>query len=216
MKKALTYFWQHGCITLLCCAIAALPIVGCTNAQRLQVVTDIKTFLPAVTNVAEAVCAFTPAAPICIGGVAAVSGSANALDTWLVNYFTAKQNGTVPPGTIASLNAAITQFEADATNILDAVRILDPSKQAEIQALAAAASILLAAAETLFPSTVVQPTSLKFAHLAPATKFDLGKWTSDYNAKVDAAQKKLPRNVNLKKVHLHGTLARFATAGVAK
>jgi hypothetical protein len=199
---------------LLACAVAmsTMATVACTPQQKLAVVTDIQKFLPVVTNVANAVCGFTPAATVCLGGVTAVSASAGILDTALVNYFTAQANGTVPPGVIAALAQAIGTFETDAGNILDSVRVLNPTLQTEIESLAAAAQVLLAVVEGLLPSV---GQTAKFAASKPAN-FDLNVFVVDYNAKVAASQKLLPRNIALKKVHVHSVVARYATAGWLK
>lgn len=199
---------------VLSCAVAmcSMVTVGCTPQQKLAVVTDIERFIPVVTNVADAVCGFTPAAPICIGGVTAVSASAKVLSTAVVNYYTAVASGTVPPGVIAALNQALSTFEGDASSILDSVRILNPTLQTEIQALVASAQVLLAVVEGLLPSAV---QSTKFAAAKPS-RFNLGNFASDYNKQVDAVQKAVPRSVSLKKVHAHSPMLRFVSLGIAK
>ncbi len=202
-KKVLTF--------LLTCAVAmsTMVTVACTPQQKLAVVNDIQRFLPVVTNVADAVCGFSPAAPVCLGAVTAVSGSAGILDTALVNYYTAEASGTVPPGIVAALNQAISTFEGDAGNILDSVRILNPALQAQIETLASAAQVALGLIEALLPSTGAQ---LKFAASKPSN-FNAKAFVDDYNVKVDVSQKFLPRGVKLKKVHLHSAFARYITAG---
>lgn len=202
-KKVLTF--------LLTCAVAmsTMVTVACTPQQKLAVVNDIQKFLPIVTNVADAVCGFTPGAPVCLGAVTAVSASAGVLDTALVNYYTAEASGTVPPGIIAALNQAISSFEGDAGNILDAVRVLNPTLQTEIETLAGAAQVMLAVVEGLLPSTGAQ---LHFAAARPSN-FNAKAFVDDYNVKVDVSQKLLPRSVKLKKVHLHSAFARYITAG---
>lgn len=202
-KKVLTF--------LLTCAVAmsTMVTVACTPQQKLAVVQDIQKFLPVVTNVADAVCGFTPAAPICLGGVTAVSASAGVLNTALVNYFSAQASGTVPPGIVAALNQAISTFEGDAGEILASVRVLNPTLQTEIETLAGAAQVMLAVVEGLLPSTGAQ---LKFAAAKPSN-FNLKSFVADYNNKVEVSQKLLPRNVALKKVHMHSGFVRYITAG---
>ena len=201
-KKVLTF--------LLTCAVAmsTMVAVGCTPQQKLAVVNDIQKFLPVVSNVADAVCGFSPAAPVCSGGVTAVT-ACGILDTALVNYYTAQATGTVPPGIIAALNQAISTFEGNATNILDSVRILNPALQQEIQDLAAAAQVFLGVVEGLLPSTGAQ---LKFAASRPSN-FDLKAFVDDYNGKVAVCQKWVPAKVSLKKIHIHSAFARYVTAG---
>lgn len=205
-KKFLTF--------LLTCAVAmsTMVTVACTPQQKLAVVQDIQKFLPVVTNVADAVCGFTPAAPVCLGGVTAVSASAGILDTALVNYFTAQASGTVPPGLVAALNQAISTFEGDAGNILASVRVLNPTLQTEIETLAGAAQVMLAVVEGLLPSTGAQ---LKFAAAKP-TNFNMKTFVDDYNNKVAVTQKLLPRSVSLKQVHMHNGFARYISAGYLK
>jgi hypothetical protein len=212
MKRIATLAWQHSIIVVALVAITITP--ACTTAQKLAVVTDIQKFLPAVTNVADSVCAFLPAAPICTGAVAAVTASAGILDTALVNYFTALNSGTVPPGILALLQQAITTFEADAGNILDAVRILNPALQLEIQAIATAASVLLAVVEGLLP-VVVSATRFRVSTPAPSS-FNLSTWVVDYNGKVATLQRQMPRNVTLKKIHVHSLFVRIVSVGMAK
>lgn len=203
VKKFLTF--------LLTCAVAmsTMVTVACTPQQKLAVVNDIQKFLPLVSNVADAVCGFLPGSPVCVGGVAVVTASAGILDTALVNYFTAQASGTVPPGIIAALNQAITTFEGDASNILDSVRVLNPTLQQEIQDLVAAAQVFLGVIEGLLPSTGAQ---LKFAASRPSN-FDLKAFVDDYNGKVAVSRKWVPAKVSLKKIHIHSGFARYITAG---
>lgn len=207
MKSLLTF--------LLTCAIAMSSMiqVGCTPQQELAVVSDIGKFLPAVTNVADAVCAFTPAAPICLGGVAAVAASSKVLQTALQNYFTAKVNGTIPAGVIASLSGAITTFEGDASNILGAVHVVDPSKVAPIEAMAAAAEVLLSIVESLLPP-VAPANQLRFtASTKTLSAVSLTSAVTSYNAKVAACEKALPYKKSLKRVHIHNVAMRVVSFG---
>jgi len=153
--------------------------------------------------------------PLSVGGVAAVSASADVLDTALVNYFTAEANGTVPPGILAALSQAITTFESDASNILDAVRVLNPALQAEIMAIVAAAQVLLSVIESLLPATVAAHVHLRFRKDAPAN-FNLNSYVSDYNTKVTACQKYMPKTVKLSKIHIHSAFERIITVGILK
>jgi len=196
--------------------MGTMSVTACTPQQKLTVVTDILKFVPVVTNVADAVCGFTPSATICTGAVTAVSASAAILDTALVNYFTAEANGTVPPGIIAALQQAITTFENDAANILGAVRVLDPVLQAEIQTIVAAASFLLGVIETLFPTLAVAGVKLKFGATPSPAGFTLGSFVTDYNKKVAVCQTYVPSNVKLQRVHVHSLVLRIATLGLAK
>lgn len=213
MKKTATVLWQHATIVLLC--IGMIATTACTPQEKLAVVTDIQKFTPVIINLAEAVCAFTPAAPICVAGGAAVGASANILETALVNYYKAQAQGAVAPGIVAALQQAISVFEGDASNILEAVHVVDSVHQAQIIGLAAAASVLLGLIESLLPAGI--QTNGKFKASAPAAgQFDLNKWVGDYNATVESTQKSLPRNVKLKKVHVHSATARYLTVGILK
>jgi hypothetical protein len=214
MKRLFTLAYQHAVIAVALIALTVTP--ACTTAQKLAVVTDIQKFLPAVTNVADAVCAFSPAAPVCTGAVAAVTASAGILSTALKNYYTAQASGAVPPGIVAALQQAITTFEGDAGNILDAVKILNPALQLEIEAVASAASVLLAVIETLLPAPVAAAAIRFRASAPPANTFNLSTWTVDYNAKLATLQKAVPRTVTLKKVHVHSAVVRYASLGIAK
>jgi len=214
MRKLLTMAWQHSAIALICLALTITP--ACSSQQSLAVVTDIGKFLPAITNVADAVCAFVPAAPVCATSVASVTASANILITALKDYYTAQANGAVPSGILAALSQAITTFEADAANILDAVHLVNPAFQSEVEALAAAAQVLLAVVEGLLPPTVAGTVTFKFAASAQPKGFTLVGWTTSYNAKVDACEKYMPRTVTLKHIHVHGLLIRILTLGFAK
>jgi hypothetical protein len=212
LKRIATLTYQH--LTIAALLVSLTLTVACTPQHKLAVVTDIEKFIPAITNVADAVCAFTPAAPICAAGVTAVSASAKILDAALVNYFTAEANGTVPPGIVSALQQAVTTFESDAGNILDAVHVVDAAHQLEIEAIAASASVLLGVVESLLPSTV---TANKFkVQAASAKSFNLSAWTVDYNGKVAYCQKHLPRSVTLKSVHVHSAIARYGTLGLLK
>lgn len=208
MKTFLKYFWQHGTIGLLLVSMTLTPMLfttGCTTAQKLAVVQDVQKFIPVITNVADAVCGFEPSNGICTGAVASVSASATVLATALTNYYTAQSSGTVPAGIIAALNQAITTFEANASQILDAVHVLNPQLQTEIIALVTAAQVLLAVIESLLPTTSV---TLRFTSVQKPANFSLNSFAGDYNTKVKLAQKYMPRNVNLKMVHVHSIFLR--------
>lgn len=200
MKKSLTLVWQTSTIALLCVAMMVMP--GCSAAT---VIADIGKFAPAVINVAEAVCAFTPAAPICLTAGPAVQASTNVLITALNNYYAAQAAGSTSPTIVQDLQTAISTFEANASQILDAVHVVDAAHQADVEAVAAAAATLLAVIESLLPAQV---TANKFSASRPKTVFNLNAWTGDYNAKVDTLQHSLPRNVTLKHVHAHPLLLR--------
>jgi hypothetical protein len=189
-------------------AMSTMFSLGCTPQQKLSVVTDIQNFIPVVTNVADAVCAFTPTATICTGAVTAVSSSAAILNSALVAYYTAEAAGTVPPTIVSALSQAIATFEANAQNILGAVRILDPVRQAEIEAIVASANVLLGVVETLFPSLATANMAMKFGATKPAA-FSLNSFAGTYDKQVDAANRFMPRTVSLKKVHAHNVLLRI-------
>jgi hypothetical protein len=196
---------------VLSCTVAmgTMFALACTPQQKLAVVTDVQKFIPVVTNVVDAVCAFTPAAAVCTGAATAVSSSAAILDAALVSYFTAEANGTVPPTIIAALSQAISTFEADATNILGAVRILDPTRQAEIAAIAAAAQVLLSVIETLFPTLATASMHLAFGATKPPG-FSLNSFAGSYDKNVDVCNAKyMPRGVSLKKIHAHNVFLRM-------
>ena len=200
MKKLLSLIFA--------CTVAMSTMTACTPQQKLAVVNDINAFLPVVTNVADAVCAFTPTAVVCTGAVTAVTSSAQILNSALVAYFTAEANGTVPPTIVAALSQAISTFEANASQILGAVRILDPVRQAEIEAIVASAQLLLGVIETLFPSLATANVTLKFGATKPAS-FSLNSFAGTYGKQVDQANKFMPRNMQLKKVHAHNVILRI-------
>ena len=209
MKRFLNYFWQHGTIAVLMISMTLTPMLlttGCTTAQKLAVVQDVQKFIPVITNVADAVCGFEPSNGICTGAVASVSASANVLATALTNYYTAQSSGTVPAGVIAALNQAITTFEANASQILDAVHVLNPQLQTEIIALVTAAQVLLAVIEGLLPTTT--GVTLRFSNVQKPANFSLNSFAGDYNSKVKICQKYMPRNVSLKMVHAHSIFLR--------
>lgn len=208
MHRGWQYFWQHLSVAAICISLVSAP--ACTTAQKLAVVGDVQRFIPAITNVADSVCAFTGTAPICVAGVSSVTASANVLITALQNYYQAEANGVAPPSVVQALQTAVTTFEADAAAILDAVHVLDPAHQALVEGLAASAGVLLAVIETLIPGTV---TAAKFKANAPTRAFDLNSWVKDYNARAESLQKQLPRAVTLKKVHYHGLAVRMLSFG---
>jgi hypothetical protein len=192
-------------VFLLTCVMSmgTMTTVACTPAQELKVVQDVQHFIPVITNVGDSVCGFSPSNVICTGAVTVISASATVLDNALVAYFTAKANGTVPPGIIADLNEAIAVFEAQANQILNAVRVLNPILQAEIGALVSAAQVLLAVIETLFPNAAVKAGSVSLAN------FNLNSFAGSYNRDVKSAQKYMAKGVILKQVHLHNSVFRL-------
>jgi hypothetical protein len=92
---------------------------------------------------------------------------------------------------------------------------LNPTLQLEIEALVAAAQVGLGVVESLLPAAVVATVALKFSSVR-TSNFSLPEYVSDYNAKVKVAQKFMPRNVSLKKIHIHSAFARYGTAGWLK
>jgi hypothetical protein len=219
IRKFATMFYQHLAVVLLCASLitATIPLTSCTTSQQLNVVTDIQKFLPAITNIATVVCSYALTSPICANsnGITSITSSAAILDQALINYYTAKANGTIPPGIVAALQEAITIFESNAGAILDAVHVLSPSTQMEVEGIVAAASILLAVVEGLLPSAV-SATKFSAAKPANASNFDISVWVGDYNSKVSVVEKVLPRNVTLKKIHVHNLFMRLVTAGILK
>lgn len=201
---------------LLTLWVTMLASVACTPQQGLAVVQDIQKFTPAVINVATAICDFTPAAAICATAGTAVSASAAILETALTNYYTALANGTVPPSVLQEVAIAIATFENDANNILTAVHVVDPIHQREVEAVAAAASVLLAVVEALFPSTASQ--KLFAAHLPSggAAGFSLNAWCGQYNSKVSVLEKSLPGSRKLVRVHDHNFAMRVVSFGSLK
>jgi|HubBroStandDraft_5_1064220.scaffolds.fasta_scaffold42294_5 hypothetical protein len=214
MRRVLVVGWQAAVVGLLSASMVVTP--GCTIQQQEAVVQDVAKFIPVVTNVAEAVCSFTPAAAICAAGSTIVTASSQALITALNNYYAALSNGTVPPTILGALQAAIASFENDASNILNAIHVVDAKHQQDIEGLVAAASALLGVIELLFPQAATAQVQLRFSASRTVVKtsdFNMGAWVKDYNATVDITKKKLPRNVTLKKVHYHNAFARAVTFG---
>ena len=215
-NRLLTYIWQHSTIAIMLVALCSTTMFT-TGCNTLTVVTDVQKFVPVITNVADAVCGFVPNATVCTGAVASVSASANILAQALVDYYNAQSAGAVPASILSALQQAITVFEANAANILDAVHVLNPMLQSEIEAIVAAASVLLGVIETLLPATAVTGVTLKFTANQPAKgAFSLSGFVSDYNTKVDACQKLIPRNVTLHKIHVHALALRVVTFGLLK
>lgn len=193
------------------------PMTGCTTQQAQTVVTDIQKFMPAVTNIAAAVCGVI-VNPLC-GTIDKIFVADATTALQIANdYLTAVAKGTNTASAWQLMDAALQTMYTDADKIFAMITVVPQTMASSIQALIGSAQVLLAVIETVIPGNPSAPKAMS-AHYAahlPAGRFDLSKWTAEYNANVKEAQKVLPRNVSLKTVHVHSTALRVVTLGVKK
>lgn len=182
--------------TALALALSCVMIIStsCSLTQATTVVSDIQKFLPAVTNVLAAVCAFE-SDPLCASGAAQFETAANNAIAIAQAYLTAAKAGTATPAMWNELNAAFITLENQAANIFALVHVSDPTIQLEIEALVASAQALLAVIESLEPAAPMGASHAKanrFAQYMPqgvsaSNKTWLKNWKKSYNSLVDAS-----------------------------
>lgn len=141
-------------IAVLCVSLAALPLAGCTQAQKVNVAQEIVIWTPVVTSAADTVVAtvelLDPASAV------ALTPLSTAIDALAPQFTTAAQNYLVNPGesTLAVVQSLIAQIQQN-TNaaLLAALKITDPATQAkvlrDINALATGVSAILALVQSI-------------------------------------------------------------------
>jgi hypothetical protein len=202
MKKLLTFVLS--CAVAMSTMVAIAPLTACNSASLLAKVED---FQPVVMDALNLFCAIQPGDVICTPTFLAKINSDYTLATTLwSDYLTAVANGTETAAAYNILNAAFQVYEQDASLIFQAIPQLNSPT---IAAIVAAAQVLLAAIEVMFPDApagvAVEKPALFRAHAvgkSQYTKAWLSGWISDFNQKIDVAQKAYP-GVKLHKVHLH-------------
>ena len=181
--------------------------VACNSAS---VLADVEKFEPIVINALVLACAISPAAPICGTMQQTITNDYNTVVTLWTDWNKAVAAGTSTSALWNDLNAAFTVFEEDASLIFSLALGLNAP---EVTAIVAAAQVLLAAIEALFPDAPKGSTafvSKKFAKSglsiplkgsSPKQQKDwFNAWAKDYNGKVEVAQKLHPK-VKLHKVN---------------
>lgn len=201
-----TYLWQHLVVALCCVAITVgtVPMTACNAGTILQ---DITKFLPVVTDILSIVTSFT-------GSDESNLNAKIQQDAQIVEnvYSTYEQNvGNVTAWN--ALNAAFTTFEADAQQIFQLAQISNPTVQAKVSAMVAAAQTLFAIIEALVPSAPAGAQATKphlFAAHAPAPGTTLGQWVDGWNALVKAktGNAALDGATAGMQIHIHGWLLR--------
>jgi hypothetical protein len=188
-------------------AVVMIPMTmtttACNSAALLAKVED---FQPVVIDALNLFCAIKPGETICTATFLAKINSDYTLATTLwSDYLTAVTNGTATAEVYNVLNAAFQVYENDANLIFEAIPQLN---NPTIAAIVAAAQVLLAAIEVMFPNAPAGASAkpaLFRAHAIGQTQYTkqwLGNWITDFNQKIDTAHKAYP-NVKLSKVHLH-------------
>lgn len=204
----------------LCCAIACgtMPLAGCNSQTALN---DVEKFEPVVLNALTLACTINAGLAVCGTMQTTITNDYNLVIKLWQDWITAKANGTATLGLWNDLNAAFSVFEQDSAAIFAAASGLNAP---EVTAIVAAAQVLLAAIEALFPAAPISVADLLVRGTAApsavfkssrAASFDLGAWVTDYNERVDVATHLHP-TAKLTKVHYHGKALRIATFGIAR
>lgn len=200
----------------LCMAVSMSTMIttACSSSQALA---DVQRFEPVVVNVLVLACTISPASALCGTAKATIQNDYNLVVTLWGDYNAAVAAGTATPGMWNDLNAAFATFEKDSADIFSLGLGLNAP---EVTAIVAAAQVLLAAIESLFPASPTgQAKSAVFAaHAVGRTSYDskwLKTWTADYNGKLEVAHKMHP-SADVHKVHEHGKAMRVLTFGIEK
>jgi hypothetical protein len=204
-------------LALLSVMLSVPVMTGCSSAQALA---DVQKFEPVIVNALVLACTIDSGAPICGTGEAQIQSDYNLLVKVWTDYNAAVAAGTATVAAWNYLNAVFSTFEADSAAIFALASGLNAP---EITAVVAAAQVLLAGIEALFPDAPAGASTAKstlFSGYAAkrSTNYDsvwLSGWVKDYNAKLDVAKVAHPK-AKLKKVHVHSLALRVASLGWEK
>lgn len=184
--------------TGLICVMLAFTS-ACNSATALA---DVQRFEPVVINALNLACVISPGAGICGAMQVTVTNDYNTVVKLWADYNAAAAAGTATSALWNDLNAAFATFEEDSAQIFSLGLGLNAP---ELTAIIAAAQVLLATIEVLFPSApagALRAASKKFSKYRVAGPYDqkwVRNWRHDYNEKLSVAQKLHP-TAKLRKV----------------
>jgi hypothetical protein len=205
IKKLFTFVLT--CAVAMGTMVAIAPLTACNSASLLN---KVEAFEPVVLDGLNLFCAIRPSESICAPAFLSKIGSDYTTVTQLWSeYLTAVTAGTATTEAYNVLNAAFQVYENDANQIFSLISQLN---NPTVSAVMAAAEVLLAAIEVMFPNAPAAGNAVSMskpalfaAHAVGRTTYDkawLSGWIKDFNTKVDTAHAQYP-NVKLSKVHLH-------------
>ena len=213
MKQLLAFILS--CAVAMGTMVAIAPLTACNSASLLAKVED---FQPVVIDALNLFCAIDRSnSVVCTAAWLSKFNSAYTLATTLwANYLTDLNNGTATVEAYNILNAAFQDYESMASQLFQLIPQLN---NPTVSAVVAAAQVLLAAIEVMFPeapagNASARPAMFK-AHAIGRTQYNkewLSGWISNFNDQISVAHKMYP-NVKLSKVHLHHFKVGTATLG---
>lgn len=173
---------------------------GCNSAKALGWV---QKFEPVVVNVIVLACIINTGLPICGGMQATIKADADLVIKLWGDYNAIAKAGGSTSAIWNDLNAAFLTFEKDSADIFAAGLGLNAP---EVTAIVAAAQVLLAAIEAVFPAPPAGAQATRPSKFG-AYRMGIGnydrdwfnKWAKDYDSKVGVAQKLHPQ-AQLRKV----------------
>jgi hypothetical protein len=186
--------------------LTAASLTGCNSASLLNKVED---FEPVAVDALNLYCAIRSSDPNCATLAAKIGADYTTVTQLWSAYLKALNAGTATNADWNAVNAAFALYEQDASQIFALIPQLN---NPTANAIVAAAEVLLAAIEALFPGPPSGSASAKSAVFAAHAdlmgypsynKAWLSSWASDFNQKVGVAQQQYP-SAKLAKVKLHG------------
>lgn len=187
---------------VLAVGLISVMLTLTTACNSVQALVEVQRFEPVITNVLVLACAISSNLPICGGMQTTIKADADLVIKLWGDYNAAVKAGSATASIWNQLNAAFVVFENDSSAIFaSGLGVNAP----EVTAIVAAAQVLLAAIEALFPPppagvNAAGPSTFKaYRKGANYGKAWFHDWATDYNQKVDIAQRLHP-NVKLTKV----------------
>lgn len=203
-------------IVMVFATIPAMTVLTACNSS--QALLEVQRFEPVILNALNLACTIQSTLPICGTMAATIKADADLVIKVWGDYNAAVAAGTSTVAIWNQLNAAFSTFEQDSAAIFAAAAGLNAPT---VMAVVAAAQVLLAAIEALFPAPpagVTMHRPAKFARYGQAgANYNMAwlkSWTKDYNGKIEIAKKQYPK-ADLHKVYVHSTAARVASLGLA-
>ncbi|HTY84196.1 MAG TPA: hypothetical protein VMB19_08250 [Silvibacterium sp.] len=213
--------WQRAAVAAVLCV--TMIMAGCSTAWISEAEEIVAALIPAAANLVTLV-ASLEGKTVSAGDLQTIqnAGTQAEADLQLVQSLIAayeKADAATKPGILNQIESAITAAQANLQGLLPALHIQDAATQAKVTAVV---GILLSEVESLAaivpvvksqPSVAGAELAARAAGKAPLSAND---FVASYNATMTAktGNADLDRTTAGLKIHAHGKVARWATAGV--
>ena len=207
-----------GLAVVLCCTVF---MEGCSTAWIGEAEEIVAVLIPAAANILTLV-ATLEGKGVSTGDLATIqsAGAQAGADLQLIQSLIAaygKADASAQPGILSQITTAIATVESNLQNLLPALHIKDAATQAKLTAVV---GIVLSEVESLADVIPLLKNQLSVARgqLPDKTPLAAREFVESYNATMTArtGNAALDRATAGLRVHQHGKLARWATAGVLR